>query len=301
MEVRPSGHPSLGAEVSIDLQDPRSFSPNTSRQLRDALVQHAVLNIRTGEKPLDAETFERVCSLLGEIKSFTGEGIDGKTLRYSPDMQIVDAGLTPADRAKGDRNTSGKLTVGGKHKGSWEFHSDDSFMIRPGRFTCLHPQELPQSGGGDTGFLDMRKAWNELPQVLKEEVEGLSAVHHYNNENLFTDIAGKALAGLPGNNLPDAIHPLVRRVPETGTRALYLNLNRMKGIVGLDLPKAKELLQTLQTHSEGSSQEYRHKWRHGDIVIWDNAQVQHRAHDDFPLDEARRMIRFMVGSEAPID
>lgn len=289
---------SLGAEVEIDVTDPCTFTPETGRYVRDLLVRHGVLNIRTGDKPLDEATFKRVCRLLGPIKSFTGQDTEGKTIRYDQDMQVVD----PSAKVR-----TAKGTRGGKRFGAWEFHSDDSYMTLPGRFTCLHPQELPPSGGGETGILDMRQAWRLLPDEMKEKIGRLRAVHHHNNHGLFNGVeTGLAPTRQitrsetdPGNQLVEAVHPLVRSVTETGDRALYLNLNRMRGVVGLETSAAVQLLTTLQRHAEENVLEYLHKWRHGDILVWDNASVQHRAHDTWPMAEPRRMIRYMVDSEEP--
>jgi alpha-ketoglutarate-dependent taurine dioxygenase len=214
---------------------------------------------------------------------------------------------------------AGKVHVradGSTHrKGSWKYHTDDSYTALPGRFTCLHPHVLPQSGGGDTGFIDMRHALRTLPAEEQARLRGLQGIHHFNNRGLFTDIIGQEAASEPGDALADAAHGLVRAVPETGAEALYINLNRMKGVrlaegaeggggggareggterSPMPTAEAVPLLRGLQAHAERSCTEYRHSWRPGDVLVWDNAQVAHRVHNDWPMGEPRRMIRLMT-------
>jgi taurine dioxygenase len=99
--------------------------------------------------------------------------------------------------------------------------------------------------------------------------------------------------------MPDAIHPLVRTHPETRRRALYLNPNRMEQVVGLDRSESDRLLDELITHSTDPKYQYRHKWRQGDVVIWDNRCTMHKANADYPDGEKRLMHRVVVAGTAP--
>merc|ERR1719191_1872611 len=99
----------------------------------------------------------------------------------------------------------------------------------------------------------MRKALDNLPDHLKQEVSGNRlGVHVFNNGGLFTGLLVDEKGTAPGNNLAEGIHPLVRVVPETGEKALYINLDRMSGVVGLEQEKAVALLKELQEHAEKS-------------------------------------------------
>jgi alpha-ketoglutarate-dependent taurine dioxygenase len=209
-----------------------------------SLVEHGILNVRTGTQPLGPDMFRRVCELLGPIKSLVAPARDGTSaVRYDTDMQTINAG-------KVYQENDGERRVG-----SWEYHTDDSYTAMPGRFTCLHPLKLPPSGGGDTGFISMTEARNSLPEYLRRDVSGKDGIHHFNNEGLFTDIK-PGHDQHPGNDLEDAVHPLVRLVPETGKAALYINLNRMKGVLNCSDSESVQLLQSLQFHARQSTTEH---------------------------------------------
>ena len=99
--------------------------------------------------------------------------------------------------------------------------------------------------------------------------------------------------------MPEATHPLVRTHPETGRKSLYLNPNRMEQIVGLDRVESDRLLDMLIAHATQAKYEYRHTWRQGDIVIWDNRCTMHKANADYPDGERRLMHRVIVAGTAP--
>jgi len=94
--------------------------------------------------------------------------------------------------------------------------------------------------------------------------------------------------------MSEAIHPLVRTHPETGRKALYLNPNRMEQIVGLAREESDRLLDTMIAHAIQPKYQYRHVWRQGDIVIWDNRCTMHKANADYPEGERRLMHRVVV-------
>jgi taurine dioxygenase len=99
--------------------------------------------------------------------------------------------------------------------------------------------------------------------------------------------------------MPQATHPLVRTHPETGRKTLYLNANRMEQIVGLDRAESDALLDQLIAHAIEPRFQYRHVWRQGDIVIWDNRATMHKANADYPEGERRLMHRVIVAGTAP--
>jgi taurine dioxygenase len=99
--------------------------------------------------------------------------------------------------------------------------------------------------------------------------------------------------------MPEATHPLVRTHPETGRKSLYLNPNRMEQVVGLDRAESDKLLDALIAHATQPKYEYRHTWRQGDIVIWDNRCTMHKANADYPDGEDRLMHRVIVAGTAP--
>src|SRR5262249_8964454 len=147
------------------------------------------------------------------------------------------------------------------------WHTDDSFMREPCSLTMLYAVEIP-SRGGDTQFSNMYMAYADLPTDVRQRVDGLKVVHKYNSGRKGTRVATLTAAAMA--ELPDAVHPLVRTHPETGRRALYLNPNRMERILGLEPEESERLLAALTAHATRQKYQYRHRWRQGDLVIWDN-------------------------------
>jgi taurine dioxygenase len=99
---------------------------------------------------------------------------------------------------------------------------------------------------------------------------------------------------------PPGIHPLVRTHPENGRKALYLNPVRIEGIIGIEDEQALDLVAELMTHATQKKYEYRHQWRYGDFVIWDNRSVIHKANPDYDMNERRYLYRLMLKGETPV-
>jgi taurine dioxygenase len=99
---------------------------------------------------------------------------------------------------------------------------------------------------------------------------------------------------------PPGIHPLVRTHPENGRKALYLNPVRMEAILGMEDEKALSLIDELMRHATRRKYEYRHQWRYGDWVIWDNRSVMHQANPDYDMNERRYLYRLMLRGDIPV-
>jgi taurine dioxygenase len=123
-------------------------------------------------------------------------------------------------------------------------------------------------------------------------------VHKYDSPRKGTAVA--TLRADEAAALPDVVHPLVRRHPETHRRALYMNPNRMSHIPGLERAESDRLLDELIRHAIEPRYQYRHKWRPGDIVIWDNRCTMHKANADYPQGAKRLMHRIIVEGTVPV-
>ena len=100
--------------------------------------------------------------------------------------------------------------------------------------------------------------------------------------------------------LGSVVHPLVRTHPETGRKALYINPIRIEAIEGLSEPEALALLDELLVHATQEKYQYRHKWRLGDLVMWDNRCLLHKANDDYDMTQLRYLYRVMLKGDKPI-
>ncbi len=185
----------------------------------------------------------------------------------------------------------GKKLVNGA---SW--HTDDSFMREPCSLTMLYGVLVP-SRGGDTQFTNMHAAYEALSPEMKQRIDGLQVIHKYQSSRQTNRVSKRPDAEMKA--MPEATHPLVRTHPETGRKALYLNANRMEQIVGLERAESDALLDRLIAHAIEPRFQYRHVWRQGDIVIWDNRATMHKANADYPEGERRLMHRVIVAGTAP--
>ena len=191
-----------------------------------------------------------------------------------------------------DELGDGKKIVNGAN-----WHTDDSFMREPCSLTMLHGVVVP-SRGGDTQFTNMYAAYEDLSPGMKARIDPLKAIHKYSSSRKLSRISTRPAEEMAA--MPEATHPLVRTHPETGRKALYLNPNRMEEIVGLDRAESDRLLDELIAHATQMKYQYRHVWRQGDIVIWDNRCTMHKANADYPEGERRLMHRVIVAGTAPV-
>lgn len=159
------------------------------------------------------------------------------------------------------------------------WHTDASFQDPPGRYSLLSARTIPPVGA-ETEFADMRAAYDALPPEMKAQLEGLR-VHHsiaHSRQTLGFEFSQNEQEILKG-----AAHPLVRTLPRSGRKSLYVASHASK-IIGWPVPEGRLLLRELMEHATQPEFVYRHTWREGDLVIWDNRATMHRAR---PFEDAR--------------
>jgi taurine dioxygenase len=186
--------------------------------------------------------------------------------------------------------------IGSLGAGEAVWHTDMSYLPQPPKASMLYALEIPPTGG-DTWFSSMYAAYNRLPDALKRRVEGLRVKHDgtYNSGGFVR--AGVTPTDDPRTS-PGTLHPLVCRHPETGRRALYLGRRRNAYIEGLSLADSDALLDEIWTYATDDAIAWRHQWRVGDLVMWDNRATMHRR-DPFDAHARRVMHRTQIKGEAP--
>ena len=266
-----------GAEVvGIDFTQP--IDPDTQFTLNDAWAKHHVLVMR--EQTFTPDDFKRAATVFGELLPHHNK--DHRVPGH-PDVAYV----------SNDIVRNGKRFIPGE-----TFHTDHSNHPAPPKATMLYPVALP-SWGGDTQYVNMHAAYDDLDDATKRRIDGLRARHMYQSEFSPRDLTPMSEASRKA--LPEpSVHPLVRVHPENGRKALYLNPVRIEAIEGLEEDKALALVRELMRHATQSKYEYRHQWRHGDWVIWDNRSVMHQANPDYDMNERRYLYRLMLQGEVPI-
>jgi taurine dioxygenase len=264
--------PALGAEVSgIDLGTAR---PTDLDRVYQAFLTHSVLVLR--DQHLTPEAFVAFGERFGIVQPHT------VTRNRHPDsLKITILGSMLSETAPPDRAVLMR-GVG--------WHSDMAFEAAPAKATALYALEVP-SIGGDTLFASMYAAYEALPERLRRRLDPLIGVFKYGGRTSHgTDILTDAQRAKPPVH-----HPVVRAHPETGRKALYLNPYHSLGFVGLERAESDALLDEIfAEHLVRPAWEYRHKWRAGDVVVWDNRCLVHSATGDYPLDQRRHLWRVCI-------
>jgi taurine dioxygenase len=277
MEVtRLSEH--IGAEVTgLDLREP--VDAETRRRLNAAVVEHVALVVRSQQ--FTPEQYLAAVSLFGEP-------MDQHFTQYAlPQCPLV--------HEVSNRHTdkSGKRV---KHGADW--HTDHTNHVRPPKYTSLYAVALP-SAGGDTSVVNMRAGYEALPNELKRRLAGMKTVNVFQG-SASARYSGQSAEAQAERKPQPVLQPLVRTNPENGAKALYFHPVKTENIVGMDAAQSQTLLKDLLERSVRPEFIYRHKWRKGDMLIWDNRAAMHRAHFDYDPGEYRLLYRVIVRGELPI-
>ena len=279
IEVIPTGA-ALGAEIrGVDLSQP--LGDNVFALIERAFDEHGVIFFRNQKiTPPQQVAFTR---RFGEIEyNIFGErwSVDG-----SPEIVVV------------SNVTEDGKPIGVKRAGE-NWHSDMCYTPRPPRGTMLYAHEVPTLHGlplGDTEFASAATAWEALPEPMQRFLAGRRASF---------DFVGRKRAFPPTqaeiDRNPPVSHPIARTHPKTGRQCLYVMRDDCTGIDGLESEAAEALIAALADHIVKPAHIYRHQWRAGDLLMWDNCTVQHRAIQDYDLPQRRLMHRTTMGGAAPI-
>jgi alpha-ketoglutarate-dependent 2,4-dichlorophenoxyacetate dioxygenase len=281
-------HPHFVAEASpIDLR--QAHDGEALDAIRAGMDEYAVLIFR--DQPFsDAEQLAFAQRFDGTLHTNTGAAVLGKN-RFGNEA-LTDISNLDEDGAilkSDDRRRMYSL-------GNRLWHTDASFQDPPGRYSMLSARVVPPAGAG-TEFADMRTAYDALDADIKARLEGLCAHHSiaYSRQ-----ILGFQFSRQEQQRLRGAVHPLVRTNPRTQRRSLYLASHASR-IIDWPLPEGRLLLRDLMEHATQARFVYRHVWRPGDLVIWDNRATMHRGR---PFDDAkhrrelRRVTTLDIGSPA---
>jgi taurine dioxygenase len=279
--VIPSGAP-LGAEI-IGLDLSAELDDQTFEAIDAAYNAHTVLVFRNQQlTPAHHLRFARRFGEL-EVSPRTQFALPGypEVLILS---NILDADGRPIGNADAGR--------------TW--HTDLSYTATPPRGSLLYAVEIPTNERGEalgeTRFVSTAAAYDALPEDMKQRLHGLRAVHRAGAKQY---TPGSRLADAV-KYLPDVVHPVIRTHPVTGRRAIYVRAGECVGIVGLPDAEALPLIQELSDWVTRPEFLYRHRWRVGDLLMWDNCCAQHLAVKDYELPQRRLMHRVTVNGSVPV-
>ena len=265
--------PRFAAEITgIDLS--QAISAEVAERLRAAIVRYHVIVVR--DQHLDADGQEAFSRCFGEVQEHVGRLKDGSRLPPVHEISNVGDDGRPTDKPY-------------LHATAY-WHTDGAHFPVPPSYTILHAVELPPIGG-DTAFADMISAFAALPEARQRELERMRAVHSYGEKHL--NIGGPPGKEAEIRDAPPVTHPLVRTDPVTGAKALYIGMYAVR-IPGMEDEAARLLLRELLDHATQPEFVFTQKWRPGDLIMWDNRCLLHRAVGNFEMSKHRRIMRRTV-------
>jgi taurine dioxygenase len=168
------------------------------------------------------------------------------------------------------------------------WHTDASYMKTPDMYTVLYGLEIPELDGkvlGDTVFTSAWQAYEALPEAMKKRIAGMRAthsfIHHLDKKKKGGNLKRAPLTEAQKAELPDVDHPIVRTHPVNGRSCLFVTEGHTSAVVGLPEAESDALLEALWTQLKDPAFHYRHSWRKGDLIVWDNCAVHHLAIFDY--------------------
>ncbi len=265
--------PTIGAEIS-GLRLSGDLSDEVIAELRRALLEWKVLFFR--EQEIDRAEHRAFAGLWGELEQH-------------PFFKYTQPGQTDADVA-----TLAKDDLNFGVENNW--HNDVTWHTTPSFLAILRAVEVP-TVGGDTLWSDMAVAYDVLPDDIKTRIDPLVAEHDWVNsfgqgmdEELFAKLRAE---------FPPVQHPVVRVIPETGRRVLFVNMLFTQRILGVSQAESDELLTLLYRHCMRPEFQTRLRWKADTVAMWDNRACQHYASSDY-FPQRRVMDRISVVGDVPV-
>jgi putative 2-oxoglutarate oxygenase len=259
----------LGTQIGVEVRgvDVKALDEATFAALYRAWLDANVLVVR--DQVLEIEDFLRYSRRFGALHPHPS-----KMTRHPDHPEITLLGI---DKFGPD----GALKMAIYRRGAEGWHTDGAYDQDPFKATQLYALAVP-SRGGDTLFASMYAAYEALPARLRQRLDGRTGAFTYGGRRNAT-----ALLNEEDRDWKPVFHPIIRVHPETGRKALYFDPGKIVRIEGLEEQESDVLIDELTGYMIQPDGEYRHAWRRGDIVIWDNRCSYHKAAGDYPPEEDR--------------
>jgi taurine dioxygenase len=270
----------LGPQIGVEIRDVdvRTLDDAGFAAIYRAWLDHNVAVV--ADQSLEIEDFLRYSRRFGVVVPHPS-----KMTRHPdhPELTLLGVNKFGAD---------GTLDMAIYRRGAEGWHTDGAYDAEPFKATQLYALAVP-STGGDTCFASMYAAYDALPARLRQRLEGRQGAFTYGGRRKAT-----ALLDPEDRDWTPVFHPIVRTHPETGRRGLYFDPGKILRIEGLEAQESDELIEELTGRMIQPEGEYRHRWRKGDIVIWDNRCSYHKAAGDYPPEEDRIHWRVSIKERA---
>jgi taurine dioxygenase len=269
-----------GAEIrGVDLAQP--LNEATFAAIDQAYARHGVIFFRNQTiTPPQQVAFTRRFGKIA-VNVFSGRW----SVADAPEIVVV-SNITDDDKPIGIR------------RAGENWHSDMCYAARPPRGTMLYAIEVPVLDGltlGDTEFASAAAAWDALPGAMRSRIEGRTAIFDFTARKRAFPLTQAEI-----DRYPPVRHPIVRTHPQSGRKCLYVMRDDCIGIEGIETTEAEALIAALADHVVKPAFIYRHQWQVGDVLMWDNCLVQHRAIQDYDLPRRRLMHRTTMDEVAPV-
>ena len=281
IEVLPLADHPIGAEIRC--ADVRRLSAGARQRVRQAWLDNLVILIRG--QTLNPDELLEFGASFGELDRAApdSEMPAGQKPRFNPSVSVV------------SNIKENGLPIGSLGDGEVVWHTDHSYHEVPISMSMLIGVEIPKAGGR-TGFVNMYRAWETLPDEVKEKIRAV----RIKNDATYNS-AGQIRRGLsPVTDVTQSsgvFHPAVRTHPDTGHNALYLGRRRHAWIEGWPVDESEKMLDFLWKHMESQPAWY-NEWKVGDVVAWDNRCVMHRR-EPFSSEERRLLHRVQCKGSRP--
>ncbi len=269
-----------GAEITgIDLSQP--ISPETTDAIMRAMDEFHVLAFR--DQDLTKDQQHAFTLNFGKIEGHVGRLADGTPYPIVHTVSNLD-------------QKTGKPTVALHTDGNYSWHTDKSYHAVPSLLTMLHAIQIPPNGG-DTMFANMALAYDALFEAEKKSLDGLRCIHSWEASRRNT--GNTPATEEQKRERPPVNHPLVR-THANGRKSLYLGMH-IDCIEGMDYDEGRVLLADLLERATAEQFVYRHKWHVGDLTLWDNCVLLHRADRNYDMAAHPRVLhRTVVVGTVPV-
>jgi taurine dioxygenase len=264
--------------VDIDNVDVTTADRAGLRGIADALFRHGAVVLRNQRLDQAAQI---------RFTRFFGEPAENARLEFTdpdfPEIYLISNKIV-GDRAIGDPEAG------------FGWHTDYTYGKQPALCTILYALEVPDEGS-DTLLADLQAAWNALPKEKQDSLRG-RIIHHSWAQLMRKH--GRTATPEQLAALPDVFHPMVRIVPETGQTSLWIAKGTAHEVVGMPNPQGLDLIQELVDFATQERFVYRHKWRVGDLLFWDNRRALHTGTPFDMKKYTRHIRRTWVRGETPV-
>lgn len=271
LTIRPL-QPTIGAEIEgVDLRQP--LTPDLRDAIKAALLQYKVLFFR--DQHIEREHQVAFAAQFGQLYTHPTGG------QPEPEKFPSVHRIAAEDFSKYEKVAA---PLWAKDEIKEFYHTDTSWRLVPTWGAVLRALHLPEVGG-DTVWVDAGLAYRDLPDEVKQRLEGLYVTHDF-----------RGSLARAGHDYPLVAHPIVRTHRETGEKILWADFTKHPNIIGLDRAESKELLQLIVDQYRKLEFQVRFSWRPGSIAFWDNRAAVHyavRNYGDFP----RLLERVLIADE----